>query len=861
MAMHPPTAPRRRPFALAALPAACLALLAGGCNDGSRIVRIEAGAGLPGPAADAATPAGGAVDGPDPDAPAQPPDAAAPDRPPDQRPGAPPDAGPVGFPQDDPAFVPAPASFERLKLATRVGRVMAIDVAPNDDVYIAERDGALKIWKASGELLTAGTLEVFTGNEDGLIGVILDPGFATNRWVYLMYTDPDLPEQHLSRFEVRDDKLVMASEKVVLEIPEDREDCCHVGGGLDFDAQGNLYISVGDNSDPFQSSGYAPLDSRPGRRVFDAQRTSGNTNDLRGKILRIKPQADGTYTSPPGNLFERGGGRPEVYVMGNRNPFRIAVDRARGWLYWGEVGPDACNGCDALTTRGPRGYDEFNQAKSPGNYGWPYCIAENKPYVAYDFATDQSGTPFNCQALVNTSPLNTGARNLPPARPSWVSYSYGASRWGSGGRAAVAGAVYQWKPGGSPLKLPRAYDGSVFLMDYERGWIQRVTVDEQGALKTMESWLPALRWSGLISMRISPRGVMYVAEYREQGGAVYRIGFAGANRPPVAAAAADVDSGPVPLSVRFSSAGSTDPEMRPLSFAWDFEGDGTIDSTEANPTHVYARPGQFMARLTVSDGSSTAPAGVAIVAGNSRPVVTFAAPARGAFVSPGEKVDYSVTVRDREEAAPACDAVSVTPALGHDQHQHDGTPVRSCTGTVTTATGLIPTENAWQVIDAAFVDSGAPPAPRLGGKASVLLHFKHLEAEHFAYRGASNDLQTEPSSDPRGGDLNLAFINDGSWVCFHEMNFENITAVTYRVASAGLGGRIEVHRGSPSGPMISTANVPITGGWQTWVDVTAPITDPGTTDKTCFVFRRNPGDQGLFNLNWIEFAGAGVSYR
>jgi glucose/arabinose dehydrogenase len=230
---------------------------------------------------------------------------------------------------------------------------MAIDVAPNDDVYIAERDGALKIWKASGELLTAGTLEVFTGNEDGLIGVILDPGFATNRWVYLMYTDPDLPEQHLSRFEVRDDKLVMASEKVVLEIPEDREDCCHVGGGLDFDAQGNLYISVGDNSDPFQSSGYAPLDSRPGRRVFDAQRTSGNTNDLRGKILRIKPQADGTYTSPPGNLFERGGGRPEVYVMGNRNPFRIAVDRARGWLYWGEVGPDACNGCDALTTRGP----------------------------------------------------------------------------------------------------------------------------------------------------------------------------------------------------------------------------------------------------------------------------------------------------------------------------------------------------------------------------------------------------------------------------------------------------------------------------------------------------------------------------
>ena len=212
---------------------------------------------------------------------------------------APADAPAPSYPQDDPAFVPTPGSFERVKLATRVGRVMAIDVAPNDDVFIAERDGALKIWKAGGELVTAGMLEVFTGNEDGFLGVILDPAFASTRWVYLLYTARNAPEQHLSRFEVRNDQLVMASEKIVLKIPEDRDDCCHVGGGMDFDAQGNLYISVGDNSDPFQSNGYAPIDSRPGRKVFDAQRTSGNTNDLRGKILRIKPMPDGSYTVPP----------------------------------------------------------------------------------------------------------------------------------------------------------------------------------------------------------------------------------------------------------------------------------------------------------------------------------------------------------------------------------------------------------------------------------------------------------------------------------------------------------------------------------------------------------------------------------
>jgi cytochrome c len=860
------TALRRLMPRFPAVLAAGLGLLAIGCNDGSG-VRVDGGGVSGRNGSDAGSVTNGPPDAPDPDAGTEgPPPAAAeaggpPDARPADRPGPAVDAPPPSYPQDDPAFVPQASSFERLELATRVGRVMAIDVAPNEDVLIAERDGALKIWKAGGDVVTAGTLPVFTGNEDGLLGVILDPGFASNSWVYLLYTARNADEQRLSRFELKNDKLVMASEKVVLKIPEDREDCCHVAGGLDFDAQKNLFISVGDNSDPFQSDGYSPIDSRPGRKVFDARRTSGNTNDLRGKILRITPRPDGTYGIPPGNLFGSGGGRPEIYVMGNRNPFRISVDRARGWLYWGDVGPDACDGCDALTTRGPRGYDEFNQAKTAGNYGWPFCIGDNKPYVAYDFQSGQSGAPFDCRAPVNDSPHNTGARTLPPARPAWVSYSYGGSSWGSGGRSAIAGAVYQWQPGGSPQKLPRAYDGSVFLMDYERGWIRRITVNAQGALTSMESWLPALRWSGLISMRISPSGVMYVAEYGDGGGSVYRIGFGAANRPPVAAARADRDAGPVPLQVRFSSAGSADPEMRPLTFAWDLDGDGTVDSTDPNPTHTYDRPGLFTARLTVSDGVNAAPVAIEIVAGNNRPVVRLLEPARGTFVSSGEKVDYAIAVQDVEEPAASCATAAATPALGHDRHQHDGTPVTGCTGTITTATGLVPTENAWQLIDAAFTDSGAPPAPALAGKATALMHFKRKQAEHFPFIGDSNDLRTEPTSDPQGGDLNLAYINDGSWVCWNEMNFKNITAVSYRVASAGLGGRIEVRRGSPTGALISTAEVPVTGDWQSWTDVSAPLTDPGDTDRTCFVFRRNPGDQNLFNLNWIELVGAGVSYR
>jgi hypothetical protein len=119
---------------------------------------------------------------------------------------------------------------------------------------------------------------------------------------------------------------------------------------------------------------------------------------------------------------------------------------------------------------------------------------------------------------------------------------------------------------------------------------------------------------------------------------------------------------------------------------------------------------------------------------------------------------------------------------------------------------------------------------------------------------------TQSTMDPLGGDLNVGWINDNSWICWNQMNLMNITSLTYRVSSAGLGGRIEVHQDGATGPMVGTpANIPVTGGWQTWQNVSAPVTDPGGTHKLCFVFKRNANDKLLFNLNWIDFNGSGVS--
>ncbi|MGH8921448.1 MAG: PQQ-dependent sugar dehydrogenase, partial [Actinomycetes bacterium] len=338
---------------------------------------------------------------------------------------------------------PVDADFDQITLAKgeeKLGEPIALSVLPNRDVLHTSRDG--RVWYTSSGATTklAAQIPVYNHDEDGLQGVAIDPDFANNRWVYLYYAPKlstpagDAPEtgapadfepfkgyNQLSRFKLAEDNtLDLTSEQKVLQVGTERGICCHAGGEIDFDAQGNLYLSTGDDSNPFSSDGFTPIDERADRNpVYDAQRSAGNTNDLRGKVLRIKVGEDGAYTVPPGNLFAEGTGktRPEIYAMGFRNPFRFAVDRQTGWIHLGDYGPDAGA---ANSARGPGGTVEFNLIKKPGNFGWPYCIGDNQPFVDYDFATGQSGAAFDCAAPKNTSPHNTGLTDLPPVEKAWI---------------------------------------------------------------------------------------------------------------------------------------------------------------------------------------------------------------------------------------------------------------------------------------------------------------------------------------------------------------------------------------------------------------------------------------------------------
>ena len=435
-------------------------------------------------------------------------------------------------------------NFRKVVLDDDTFDPMALDVAPDGRVFFVERAGPVKTWDPSTDsTTTVGTIPVVTSNEDGLLGIALDPNFASNRRLYLFYSPTPAAANHqrVSRFTLTSsNRIDLSSERVLLQIPVQRTNSYHSGGALYFGPDGSLFVATGDNTSPFESDGYTPIDERPGRSDWDAQKSSSNANDLRGKILRIRPQSDGSYTIPAGNLFPADGsrGRPEIYVMGVRNPFRMSVDAGTGWLYWGDVGPDAG---DANPARGPRGYDEYNQARAAGNFGWPYFISDNKPYVEYDFATGTSGAPFNPAAPVNNSPNNTGPHDLPPARGSMIWYPYDTStnfpELGTGGRTAMAGPVYHYDADdGSEMRLPAYYDDTLFIYEWSRNWIKEVKLDAAGNVLKINPFAEGLAFNRPMDMKIGPDGRMYLIEWgtafggRNADSRVVRIDYLG-NRP------------------------------------------------------------------------------------------------------------------------------------------------------------------------------------------------------------------------------------------------------------------------------------------------------------------------------------------
>ncbi|WP_326617215.1 ThuA domain-containing protein [Streptomyces decoyicus] len=472
-----------------------------------------------------------------------------------------------------------------------------------NDPGVGKGEGTVHIWDPKTKKVTlAGSVTVFGNkgggdelvkNEEGLLGIELDPGFLSNGWIYLHYTphsridrDAHMAERRVSRFTLnqKTNKLDLSSEKVLLAWPVQIHSCCHAGGGMAWDSHNNLYIATGDNNSSQFSDGYSgnnPAPNYKGVSFADARRTAGNTHNLNGKILRIHPEQDGTYTLPEGNLFtgketDEGGGRTrgEIYVMGVRNPSRISVDKKTDTLYAGWVGPDAGT---PSTTWGPAKYDTFAVITHASNRGWPFCMGNEQPYR--DRNLPDPAKPlgwYDCDHLKNESPNNDGLVDIPPAEANNIWYSpqgggpdyprdangipsYQLSEqklllpWlKGGGQAAMDGPVYRFDAdSASKDKWPAYWDGKWFVGDFYDGDQPRhaVVMDPKTAgsgglpahAESLDKIVPvgADGIRNLMGWTFGPDGALYALDYgrgfftSDPKSALWRISYQGGEPTPL----------------------------------------------------------------------------------------------------------------------------------------------------------------------------------------------------------------------------------------------------------------------------------------------------------------------------------------
>ncbi|MEE6274635.1 ThuA domain-containing protein, partial [Georgenia sp. MJ206] len=785
--------------------------------------------------------------------------------------------------------------YERVALDQNTSAPFGMDIADDGRVFFTELvRGQVRVYDPASQTTTSALeLDVYSGGEDGLLGIALANDFADSGHLYLYYspaseddTDPANFFSTLSRFTMDHATGLIdpATERVLLEVPARRlpDEPGHTGGVVEIDAEGNLYLGVGDDVNPHSepSGGYAPLSERPGQ-FHDARATSANSNDLRGKILRITPIEDipadaepgegTTYTIPEGNMFDEAEDAedktlPEIYAMGFRNPFQFAIDPVTGNLSLADYSPD--NNNDNLASRGPAGIAEWMLIEEPGFYGWPLCMGNNEPFRDVDYLTNPVtvGDFFDCENPVNDSIHNTGLTELPPVVAPDLWYGYQRSSHPEvipqgGGLAPMGGPFYQFDAEStSDTKFPEYFDGQPFFFEWARNNMYSLLLDEDGtSLEKVNDFLPSEPFMAPIEAKFGPDGSMYVLDWgggfgrHNPDSGLHRIDYVTGSRSPSAVATATPDSGQAPLEVTFDGSGSTDPEDEALTYAWDFDGDGETDSTEVSPTTTYTENGVYDARLTVTDphgkiGTTSVP----VTVGNTRPEISINLPPDGAFFDFGDVLSWDITATDAEEEV-ADEDIIVQVALGHDAHSHPAEPLSGRTGSVQTSLGGGHSDdmNVFYVLDARYTDSGANGVPGLTGQDTSLLFGKFREAEFFSESSA--DVTAAASRDIEGHGNSISGQN-GAWASYEPFNLLNIDRLHLRVASA-TGGDIELRRDSVDGELLGTAEVPSTGGLSQYTDVAVDVVDPGESFTLYVTF---PGE-GERRLNFIEAEGKGVS--
>jgi cytochrome c len=487
-------------------------------------------------------------------------------------------------------------------------------VYSHSNIYFVERKGNVKFYDGAAKKVSLmAKIEVLGNSDNGLMGLALHPQFETNRWIYFWYSPKQLIGQNrqlrLTRITVKaDNTLDMASEKILINILGSKTDTWHSGGPMTFDAYGDLWVAVGNNSLDLNQQTMNVLSKTDS--TASAEWGPSNTASLRGGFFRIHPDSSTKgYTVPRGNFgeywadqFDKLGRTelaaqyrdpkkvlPEVYVKGERSNFSISVHPTKRWLAWGTVNFANNN-------------DEFNITAKPMFAGFPYYHANNVKTGTHDITVE---TPKN------TSPLNSGVVDLPPAVPGAVNNLV---------NVAIGGPIYSFDRSlDSDVKFPPQFDNKWLVGGFQGGWwaltLDTNTLKVVNTLKVDNGIFSGARTRNNVHSMYGKDGALYVLNYdgyydQAINPGAMRIIYKGACKVPVDLAAA-------PKRVAYQNIGLTRNGLRvgekgSHSFGL-FDLDGRkVFGAEARESAEYAfdrlpgvaglKPGVYLVRVETAQG-------------------------------------------------------------------------------------------------------------------------------------------------------------------------------------------------------------------------------------------------------------------
>jgi glucose/arabinose dehydrogenase len=589
-----------------------------------------------------------------------------------------------------------PSGFRDTVALSGLTKPTVVQFAADGRIFVGQKNGMIKVFSSLTDTKPVTFADLSAEVDDywdrGLLGLALDPNFPARPYVYVLYTydapiggtapkwndacpTPPGPTTDGCVVSARVSRLTasgntMTGTEQVLVQGWCQQFPSHSIGTLMFGRDGALYAGAGDGAnfnnvdygqygatyagdqanpcaDPPSPAGTAltPPTAEGGALRSQSVRRANGPATLNGAIIRIDPNTgEGLPDNPFASSSDPNARR--IVAYGLRNPFRFTQRPGTDELWTGDVGWNKWEEIDRLTS--PTG-------SATRNFGWP-CYEGDGPQSGYQSAglnlcSSLYATPGSVAAPYYTYQHGHCVVNYPGCHA---------------GGASITGIVFYQR--GS---YPAAYNGALFFADHTRKeiWVMMPGANGLPDPDNIGSFVGVDAAGGAaghpVDLKIGPGGDLFYVDMED--GTVHRIIYIIGNQPPAARISASPTTGNAPLTVAFDGSASTDPEVRPLTYSWDLNGDGTFgDATGPTASYTYTANGTYTASLRVTDDQGASDTTSAkITVGNTPPVAVIDAPSAKLTWRVGQTIKFSGHATDAQDGTLPASALSWAVILHH----------------------------------------------------------------------------------------------------------------------------------------------------------------------------------------------------